>query len=637
LQRKKLIYVTIVLLFLTFLPYFGTIQIFKNGGSNEFYSQEENIRSLQLSQDTPYIRYLGPDNHPIEGIDLKSYNDELFEIDFRLEDKTSNEWVIRVYAYLDFDIADTSLTNSENFQDGTNYKHFLPGVQPTPEELNPDLLFMGSDYIKILEDFEQFTTSEKDYTARKEFPGRIDEDLYFHVKVLYKQDILESDGWHSYYYYRTFYISWYWTRDFKHSNLKIIDDDILPPTFSDINILNSPIYDDYDEIEFEVLVEDDSGIADLYINFLGSDYFDEDDDHQIFIPNPSLPGEYSFNVIAIDGDTDRNNDQLRTTIYSSVVILDDDNNTPICGDVCIVNAPIYDDYDYVIFEFNVEDPSGISELYIEFMESKYYPNEDDQMLVPNPRIPGLYDFSAVAIDADMDHPGDQLNTTINSFFEVFDDDITPPEITICENEIGWDISIIDNDGIIDSKATGNYLLKDQYDNIIDTGIIEEEETNYHIDKKLICLKIGTYTLKVEAKNNDIEWQGDEETSTATKEITITLEDCFNYVIQQVEKLKNYINENLCYCCCCLKYFLIKGLNDVQDYLLNAYLLILQQDPINALNNLDCANKVICCLKSLVYCIMRWQYISYEIGNFIIQSLKDISNNIILLMDYTSDI
>ncbi|MFX1406810.1 MAG: hypothetical protein ACFFBW_07640, partial [Promethearchaeota archaeon] len=118
-QRKKLIYLTVVLLFLTFLTYFGDIQIFKNGELNEFYSQEEKIRSLQLTQDTPYIRYLGPDNHPIEGIDLKSYNDELFEIDFRLEDHTFNEWVLRVYAYLDFDIADTSLTNSENFQDGT--------------------------------------------------------------------------------------------------------------------------------------------------------------------------------------------------------------------------------------------------------------------------------------------------------------------------------------------------------------------------------------------------------------------------------------------------------------------------------------------------------------------------------------
>ncbi|MFX1355806.1 MAG: hypothetical protein ACFFA8_00840, partial [Promethearchaeota archaeon] len=248
----------------------------------------------------------------------------------------------------------------------------------------------------------------------------------------------------------------------------------------------------------------------------------------------------------------------------------------------------------------------------------------------------LYDFSAVAIDADMDHEGDQLNTTINSSFEVFDDDITPPEIMMCENEIGWDVSIIDDDGVLDSKATGNYLLKDQYDNIIDTGIIEEEGTNYHISKKLTSPKIGTYRLIVEAKNNDIEWEGDEETSSAAKELTITLEDCFNYVIQQVEDLKTYIDENLC-SCCCLKFFFIKGLNDVQEYLLNAYLLIMQQDPIKALNNLDSANKIICCYKCLLNCMMRWKCISYEIGNFIIQSLQDISNNIILLMDYTSHI
>jgi len=324
---------------------------------------------------------------------------------------------------------------------------------------------------------------------------------------------------------------------------------------------------------------------------------------------------------------------LKTTLYSNFEILDDDVNTPVCGNVCIVNAPIYDDYDYVIFEFKVEDPSGISELYIEVMDVKYYPDEWDQIPVPNPRIPGLYDFTAVAIDADMDHQGDQLNTTINSKFEVFDDDITPPQILIHENEFEWCVSIKDDDGIIDSTASGNYSFFDQHGNIISSGIIPQEESYCFISKKAIPLKFGTYTLEIYATNNDLEWLGDEETSSSSDEITITLEDCYNYVIHQIEKLKEYIENNLF---CCLIGFFNRRLSNAQKCIQEAYLLTIQKDLINTLNYLDAAISKIDDIESIIEVLMDYDCLSHDIGNYIIQSSGDINNNILLLMENSAE-
>ncbi|MFX0056935.1 MAG: hypothetical protein ACFE8J_01400 [Candidatus Heimdallarchaeota archaeon] len=501
--------------------------------SNRIYSREEKIQLLKLTLNTPYIRYLGPNNHPIEGIDLKSFDDELFEIDFRIDDNTINEWVLRVYAYLDFDTLDTSLTNSENFQDGSASKHFLPGSQPTPQELNPDENFMGEVYTMILENFEQFTQSEKDFTARQVFPGYVDNNIYFHVKILYQQDIFEADGWHSYYYYRTFYISWYWTQNFKQSDLKIIDDDIVPPKISEISILNSPIYDNYDNI---------------------------------------------------------------------------------------------------IFDLIAEDQSGISELYIEFMENEYYFNENGQIVIPNPRFPGSYNLFAIAVDADIDREGDKLITIVESNFEVYDDDITPPQIIISEDESGWNISISDDDGITDSIASGNFSLNDQDGNILATGVILQEGNSCYISKEVIPLKIGVYTLEVYATNNDLEWLGDEEISYITEEISITLEDCYNYVIQQIETLKEYIGNNLC---CILACILNKKLSLAQECLIDAYSLTMQGNINCALISLRHAKFFICLVKCFILCLMKC-HIPNDIGNYIIQSLYDIKNNIILLMEISAD-
>jgi len=199
---------------------------------NGFYSTEE-INQLLISEtDTPYLRFLGPDNLPIEGYDLKRHDDEKFELEFRLDDSIANEWVVRVYAYIDYGITDTILGESDKFEDGSDYKQFQPGEEPSFEELNPDVGFMGIEFDNILEDFEEWTTSEKDYTVLKEYPGRIEQEIYFHVKVLYKKEGSGVDGGDSYYYYKNFYIPGYWTSNLEYRKLNIKDDDITAPDIS---------------------------------------------------------------------------------------------------------------------------------------------------------------------------------------------------------------------------------------------------------------------------------------------------------------------------------------------------------------------------------------------------------------------
>lgn len=519
--------------------FFEQINIYQDW-SNRFYSPNEKNHLLLNNMHTPEIRYLGPNNHPIEGFDLICHDDEKFELNFRLDEKILNEWVIRVYAYLDYDPHDTLIGDSEKFEDGSTIKHFQPGVQPTFEDLNPNTNFMGNEFDKILEDHEQWTTSEKDYVAEKNFPGLIDQELLFHVKVLYKKDIYESNEWHNYYFYVNFYISWYWTSNYQQKTLNIRDDDKVPPVISNVNILNTPIFDGHSEINLEISANDNSGISELYVDFLGDRYYDNDNNNHITIPSPSIPGEYTLSITAVDGDLDRE--------------------------------------------------------------------------------------------------GDQLISSVSYNLNIIDDDTTPPQIIIDENELSWNVSILDNDGIIDSEATGNYTLIDQYNTIIDNGIIDQEESIYHISKDLVNpMKPTTITLIIYATNNDYEWEGDEETTEAIRIIVINLEDCFQYVDTQIEDLKNFIKENIQ---SCFKCFLLYMLNQTQINLRSAYTQVIQDNIICGLNYLESALSYVKMIKSILFCFNQICCCDNVDLEYIICTLIDIRNNIVLLkgnsVDYGRD-
>ncbi|MFX1493320.1 MAG: hypothetical protein ACFFBZ_03480 [Promethearchaeota archaeon] len=635
--RKTYRLLLVIFLILINTTLIGTIQQTDSKGINAFniFEGPYNLNrdtgstpSLNEQINTPLIRYLGPDNHPIEGLDLKSHSDELFEIDFRLDDSTLNEWVFRVYAYLDFNIQDTSLEDSEKFEDGSDFKQYQAGAPPVFSELNPDESFMGVRYSKILEDHIQWTNKEKDYTAREDNVAMISDQLYFHVKVLYK---IEFEG-DDYYYYRTFYISNYWTPSFKFKPLNIYDDDTSPPSFISVDIQNPPIYDNNETIDFEILVEDDTGIAELSIDFLGNLYIDEDKDNHISIPNPAVPGEYSLDVIAYDADNDREGDQLRSNLYSSFKIFDDDVNCPIFSDLCIINAPIYDSYDYIIFEIMAEDESGIAELFIDFIDTRYYQDDETiQIQIPNPRVPGIYEFSAIAVDNDSEYGQDQLNTTITSSFEIFDDDITPPQIFIYENEDNFDLAIIDNDGIIDSEATGTYVIISQDEKVIATGILDEEKIKYRLCKNIFYSGgVGTYRLIIQATNNDLEWEGDEETSTSEEIIIITPDDYFKYITKQIDEIKNYICNIVSPFICS---FVTCFFNTIQEDLKEAYNNFMVDNIITSLHYVREARSKLLISMDLIDGIYDIGCICIEDRDFLLASLQKILDTVNNLIDY----
>ncbi|MFX0140716.1 MAG: hypothetical protein ACFFDN_44165, partial [Candidatus Hodarchaeota archaeon] len=250
------------------------------------------------------------------------------------------------------------------------------------------------------------------------------------------------------------------------------------------------------------------------------------------------------------------------------------------------------------------------------------------------KTPGDYFFSATAIDADKDHENDQLNSTMNSHFEVIDDDITPPQIIIYEDEFGWNISIIDNDGKIDSESTGNYTVLDQFGEIIKTEIIFQEEIIYRISKEIINpMKFGNFTLLIYATNNDNDWEGDEETSKVSRIIVTSLEDCFNYVKQQIENLKQYIKENIH---SCFTFLFIKKLNLALKNLGDAYTHVIQGDILDCLCHLIKAIWYIKMIKSIIICSYYRHYFFVENLEFIITSLNDIRNDIVLLKGISVD-
>lgn len=600
------------------------------GWSNGTYTNDEKNLLLYHLLNTPKIRFRAPENQPLEGIDLKNYTDGTFELEFLLYDMVINEWVLRVYSYLDYDTSDTNLSLSNKFFDGNDFKHYNPGEIPSPGELNPDIDFMGEDLTGILEDFSEWTTSTRYYTAKKMQLGRVDAEIYFHAKVLYKTDYYENDGWHSYYYYKNFHVSRFWSKNFEISILKIIDDDTNPPFIININLLNAPIDENDEFIDIEIIANDKSGISDLYISFMGNTYGDDNEDNIITIPNPGIQGDYEFYITATDADFDREGDQLSTTIPYNFEVVDDDTEGPIISEINIMNSLIYDSDEFIDIEIIVHDISGISDLYIDFMENIYRNNEgNNEITISNPRTPGEYEFSVIAVDDDSEIEDDKSSTTEFSTFQVFDDDITAPNILILEDENGWNISIIDNDGVEDSSASAKYIIIDQNDNIIDSGIIIEENKPYTIS---LPLKPGIYTLIVNATNNDLEWDGDEETSEIITQLNITLADWD--VIQLIKDLRTYIKENLCcLIACCLGFKLYLA----QKCLEQAFELIEIGKIKCGLWYITIALKLIKNTECLTKFFHKLSLISDEDAEYIISSLQLIEEKIIFLMEYFIDL
>jgi hypothetical protein len=396
--------------------------------------------------------------------------------------------------------------------------------------------------------------------------------------------------------------------------INITDDDVSYP---DLSFVYTGDYTDGNPGELIVNASDLSGLS-----------LDPSGIYQV----PSEIGNYKFIFTACDADTDRLGDMLNTTITVWITIIDDDDEGPLINMVKIRNNRVYDYYEFLVIDILAEDKSGISELYLEFNGTKFYDdNGDNQILIENPRIPGmLYFFSIVAIDADNDREGDQKITQMVSSFEVFDDDSTPPEIFLYYDDINYQITILDNDGIFDSKATGKIFLIDEEGVILQSGVISQEDFNYTIP---IPLKPGNYNLEVYTTNNDLEWNGDEEINYEVFSVIVDLEGCFKRVDTLLKDLIDYVDENL--------YLIIADnirfkLCLAREYLMDAYILVNKEALNHGLFNELVIQGIIEFVEFETDFYSKFDLITEEIRNEIILYLHQIRNFVILLIGSSVD-
>jgi hypothetical protein len=346
---------------------------------------------------------------------------------------------------------------------------------------------------------------------------------------------------------------------------------------------------------------------------------------------PSTIGNHTFVFTASDADNDRLDDILNITIIVLINIIDDDDEGPLIESVNVTNNCVYDHYEFVIIEILTEDESGISSLFVDFNNIRFYDDDgDNQILMENPRIPGIYNFTIIVIDDDNDREGDQKLTQVTQSFEVFDDDTTPPQIYLCYNDYEYQIFILDNDGIIDSKATGEYHLIDEEGVILESGIIYLEDFKYKIS---IPLNPGNYILEVFLTNNDIEWEGDEEFKVEILDITVDIECCFSNVDRLLGDLINYVDENL---------YSILADN------IRFKLRLAQDDLREACDLIKAGNLKSCLLNELIVQVIiefvefeteiynKIDWINDTIRYEIIESLHEIRNFVILLIGSSVD-
>ncbi|MHA1913974.1 MAG: hypothetical protein ACW97V_06390 [Promethearchaeota archaeon] len=361
-------------------------------------------------------------------------------------------------------------------------------------------------------------------------------------------------------------------------------------------------------------------------------------------------GNHTFVFTATDADNDRPGDALNTTITILITITDDDDEAPIIKISIIddndeallmktfnvIDNFVYDYQEFLILQILTEDKSGISNLFVDFNGNRFYDDNGDNLIfIENPRIPGVYYFSITAIDNDNDREGDQKSIQITQSFEVFDDDITPPQISISYNNFEYQIFIFDNDGNVDSKATGEYHLIDEEGLILDSGIISLEDFYYVIT---LPLKPGNYTLEVYSTNNDIEWEGDEEYNIEIFDITISIECCFQNIDNLLEKLIVYVDNNL--------YSILADsirfkLRLAQGDLWDAYVLVEAGNIKSCVFNEFIVQAIIEFVEFETNIYNKVDLIAEPINNEIIGSLHEIRNFLVLLMgasvDYATDI
>lgn len=271
------------------------------------------------------------------------------------------------------------------------------------------------------------------------------------------------------------------------SNLRTLivqDDDAAPPeisSFAPTAVLDNAAFTitcqitDASGIDEAFLIWDDDGTIEggTRVNLSTID----DLNYRTVTPIPAQAPEVDFvyQVTAIDGDQDHENDQLvAESAIQTILVSDDDTEPPVITNMLPVQVT---DGDPFYITADITDESGLSEAYVEWDNDGELVQDANQLdlvllsgstyrtitQIPRQRTGADVVFRVYATDADNDHPGDmETMVTFMQNITVVDDDIEPPVIgnstpsqVFDDEEIHISVELTDASGISDA-----YILWD---------------------------------------------------------------------------------------------------------------------------------------------------------------------------------
>ncbi|MFW9878909.1 MAG: hypothetical protein ACFFG0_38000 [Candidatus Thorarchaeota archaeon] len=570
------------------------------------------------------------------------------------------EHCFRVYAYLDYNRGDTNTGGGNRFHDLTStkppadefgYPGSWPGYLtwddypyeslPFISNLDPYEGFLGSHYVKAIHHGQQILPVDW-YTFEMDNPLEgtaysAPKDVYFVIQMLYRYDTMTTlTNYHCHFKWVT-----------KIYSVTINDDDttgpILPvqelPFIGTINPIKSPdfIYDSDESFEIDVLAYDlESGLGNR-ITFDGQNVLDGEFLDDVLIEWGGIFGDdiyaywYRYTVInnfgyapgyvTVDLDVwnDDNDgwtgDPDSTTEQVSFLVFDDDTLAPVINVIYTGDGTDENPGELIV---SASDESGLS--------------IDPTGTYPVPNSLGTHLFYFTATDNDNDRPNDALTKTVEISIEIVDDDTTKPyfeNIIINDDHIWLNINFNGID-IPEGDDLGLSIIEIYIDDVLIHTYFPsptEDTFNFSFINEWIFDK-GVHDIRVIIVDADNDRPDDALSNNFSETFEVTLDEMYEYVIWQLEELKNYVDENL-------EGFLPWGIRFLlwlaQESLEDAYYYFQIDKGVWGLARDKLAQALTHISGFIVEMFNYWEMISDEDAEFIISALHTIRNDIVFLM------
>lgn len=438
-----------------------------------------------------------------------------------------------------------------------------------------------------------------------------------------------------------------WLETFLQVNFTILDDDSTAPNAS-IDYSGSGF--DSDSGLWNIIIEDkESGLNSILIKMDGNVIIDSSNlngidfkEYEIYVPNDL--DIHEVEVVARNNDRDWYNDQEVTTISHAITIKDDDSIAP---DILINYIGDNTDEDSGYFEWLISDKddgiggdhdSGFSELNIRvnYISTEGLPDQEF-IITPSvsgtwnlPNSLGLYTITILATDNDDDRTliVDSLSTEISRNQEIIDDDITPPELSNLVITAGFYEINISFDAFDEQSGIGEIQLLIN-EEIIDPISYRQEGINHFLTVLNDWhFKKGYSTVEIRVFDADNDRPSDASRSIILGTFSSVLYQMYQYVDWQLEELKTYIDNNISHR---WKSCLIYKITRTQDNLMKAFNLIENGNITRGLCYDYIAKIYVRFAEIRTEILDRKNKIPDEIAEYIIITLHEIRNNIVILM------